>query len=354
VADIEKTLLDLDREELCSWVKEWGSPGYRADQILEWVYRKGVYEFEKMSNLPLRFREKLARDLPVTRSKVLDWVQSVDGTQKATVELADGEIIETVLIPEPDRQTLCVSTQVGCAVGCVFCASGLYGVRRNLSAGEILYQFLIAVERLAREGKDRLTNLVVMGIGEPLHNYSALTRSIGILNASWGGQFGARRMTVSTSGVVARIRQLAREPWSVGLAISLHAASEDLRQRLVPGRGIGTVADILEAGREYHLHKGRRVTVEYCLLDGVNDSPEEANQLASLVGGGSFKVNLIPHNPVEGLPYRPSRKHVAEQFRSVLDRRGVPVTLRRPRGEGVSAACGQLRVLSMEPGGHGS
>jgi 23S rRNA (adenine2503-C2)-methyltransferase len=346
----ERTLLDFDRDELRSWVLENGDPAYRADQLLEWVYRKRVVDFQEMTNLPRGLREKLSRDLPVTRSKIDGWVVSEGGTQKATIRLSDGEIIETVLIPDGERRTLCVSTQVGCAVGCVFCASGLYGVRRNLSSGEILFQFLVAGNRLIEQGQERLTNLVVMGIGEPLHNYAALTRAITVLNASWGGQFGARRITVSTAGVVSRIRQLAEEPWSVGLALSLHAASENLRRRLVPSRGLGGVAEILSAGRDYHARKGRRVTVEYCLLEGLNDSLPEAERLASLLGRGPFKVNLIPYNPVDGLPYRPSSMRVAEQFRNILDRRGITVTLRRARGDAVSAACGQLRVLAMGPG----
>ena len=206
-------------------------------------------------------------------------------------------------------------------------------------------QVRAAKARLVQRGEPALSNVVVMGIGEPLHNYDALMRAIGILNASWGGALGARRIIVSTSGVVEKIRRLAGEPWSVGLALSLHAAHDSLRRRLVPGRGIGSIEEILAAGRFFHERKGRRVTIEYCLLEGLNDAPAEAIRLAGLLSREAFKVNLIPYNPVVGLDFSPSRPEKARRFLEILEAGGLIATLRRARGDEVSAACGQLRML---------
>lgn len=341
--EVPDAVTERTPEDIEAILASWDEPRFRGRQILSWVYERGVLDPAEMTNLPRGLRDRLAAELPAVSSRVLSWHASPDGTEKALVELADGQRIESVLIPEGDRATLCVSTQVGCAVRCRFCASGLEGLIRNLTTGEIVEQFLHARARL---GNRPLTNLVVMGMGEPLHNAEALIRALHVLNAEWGPRFGARRITVSTSGVLRGIDRLAAEDAQWNLALSLHAPNDEIRGELIPHRGVGSVDEILGAGKQYARAKHRRVTVEYVMLAGVNDRPEHARELAGRLQGSGFHVNLIPYNPVAGLGYHSPDAHDVDEFAGVLERSGVAVTIRRQRGDEIAAACGQLRLVS--------
>ncbi len=352
-----------------SHLAEWGEPGYRADQLLDWLYRRRVATWEAMTNLPRPLRARLGETFAL-RLPELRTVQSApDTTTKFLWRLADGALIESVLIPaspalygEPsDRHTLCVSTQVGCAYGCRFCASGLAGWKRNLTADEIVGQVL-AVERWHAEqassagdssptGERLVTNLVVMGMGEPLANYDALLAALRILNAPWGGGIGARKITISTSGLAPQIRRLADEPEQFRLAISLHGATDEVRSRIMPVNRRYPLEELLSACRDYLRRKGRMLTFEYILLAGVNDSPADARALARLARPLDAKVNLIPYNPVEGLPWQRPEEPTCEAFLAEVVRGGVKATLRREKGGAIDAACGQLRLKTEQESG---
>jgi len=327
------------REELRDFVAGLGAPAYRADQILRWVYAAGAPSFEAMTNLPKALRETLAERATLYTTAVAETRRSSDGTAKLLVALADGAAVEAVIIPEDDRRTACISTQVGCAIGCVFCASGIGGLVRDLSAGEIVEEVLQARRSLG-EG-EALTHLVVMGIGEPLMNYEALVRALRILTAPWGLALGPRRITVSTVGLPATIRRLAGEGLGVNLAVSLHAADDFTRERLVPhARPLG---EVVAAARDYLHRTGREVTFECVLVKGVNDSVEDARGLADLVGREAILVNLLPVNPVPGLGWQAPSAARVERFVRELRGRGVRVQVRRRRGADIAGACGQLR-----------
>ncbi len=365
---IEVTGLTLP--ELQALLQPMGEPPYRAAQLARWIYRRAARSFSEMTDLPASLRARLAQRCRLAVLQPVS-VVSADGgdTLKYLLALADGATVETVFMRYRDgRRSLCVSTQVGCGMGCTFCATGLAGLIRNLTAGEIVDQVL-TVQRLTGE---RVTHVVFMGMGEPLANYDATLRAVRVLNAAWGAGIGMRRITVSTVGLVPQIRRLAAERLQLTLAVSLHAPTDELRAALVPVTRRWSVAELLDASRDYVAATGRRVTFEYVLLDGVNDDPALADALAGLlraraaglrasgeragegfpVGrslesaaprGWAFHVNLIPWNPVPGLPYRrPSRERV-EAFARVLRRAGVPVTVRLERGVEIEAACGQLR-----------
>ena len=347
-------------EELKSEFASWGEPAYRLDQLLDWLYRKQAASWDAMSNLPRALRDRLAARFSLTPILLASRQGSADSTQKFLWRLKDGALIESVLIPsspalygEPsDRHTLCVSTQVGCAYGCKFCASGLEGWKRNLGVEEIVEQVL-AVERTsnAREpsasapGRDRLVqNLVIMGMGEPLANYANLLKALHVLNAPWGGGIGARKITISTSGLVPEIRKLAAEPVQFRLAISLHGATDAVRGRIMPINRKYPLAQLTAACEQYLEKKGRMLTFEYILLGGVNDSLEQAGSLAKLAHQLDAKVNLIPYNQVEGLPWTRPSEEAQESFLAVLRRQKVSATLRREKGHDIEAACGQLRL----------
>jgi 23S rRNA (adenine2503-C2)-methyltransferase len=270
-----------------------------------------------------------------------------EGTEKVLLKLPDGECIEAVLMREEDRRTVCVSTQVGCPVGCAFCATGRMGFRRNLSAGEIALQVLFFVRKLKAEG-DRVTHVVVMGMGEPLLNYDATLKAIRNLNHPWGLNLGARRFTVSTVGIVPGILRLAREGLQLNLAISLHAPWDDLREELVPPAKRYSIAEIMEAAEEYVRATKRRITYEYVLLRGVNDSPTAARALAKLLKGKLAHVNIIPFNPAPGLPFRRPPPARVELFKRELLRQGIDVTVRYSRGVRIQAGCGQLRAAHLD------
>ncbi len=344
-------ITSYNREELVARFAEVGQPGFRAGQLLDWVYRKRARSFDAMSDLPASLRAMLVQRFTLGTIETVRRLGSDDTTQKYLFRLSDQQLIETVLIPASpalygeasDRRTLCISTQVGCAYGCKFCASGLDGWKRNLQAGEIVEQIL----RVEEVSGEKVNNLVFMGMGEPLANYEQLLRAIGIINAPWGINLGARRITVSTSGLAPQIRQLADQPLQIRLAISLHGATDPVRAQIMPVNKKYPLAVLLDACRYYHQRKKQKLTFEYILIDNVNDTEEQALALAGIAAGLDAKVNLIPYNTVEGLPW--TRPPLARQqaFQIVLRARGVQSTLRREKGHDIAAACGQLRRQVM-------
>ena len=338
----------LQFQELELKVRELGEPLYRARQIADWLYQKRIQSFDEMTDLPREFRNRLAGQFDFSKINILRVLGSRDTTRKFLFRLSDDSLIETVLIPaspalygsRSDRRTLCVSTQVGCAYGCKFCASGLEGFSRNLKPNEIVDQ-IIAVER---ENGEKIDNIVFMGMGEPLANFENVMGAIGIINAPWGLGIGARRITVSTSGRAPQIRKLADEPLQIRLAISLHGATDEVRDQIMPINRRYNIETLLSACDYYTSRKKQRLTFEYILIASVNDSDEQARLLARHAKRLSAKVNLIPYNTVHGLPWtRPSQDR-QEAFLSILRERGVAATLRREKGHDIDAACGQLRL----------
>jgi 23S rRNA (adenine2503-C2)-methyltransferase len=341
-------LKSLTSSELQEQLRNLGEPSYRAGQIIDWLYKKRVDTIDKMTNLPQPLRKRLSETFSLGTIDLVRVLGARDTTRKFLFRLADGNLIESVLIPaslalyggKSDRRTICVSTQVGCAYGCKFCASGLEGFSRNLSANEIVDQ-LIAVERATSE---KIDNVVFMGMGEPLANFENVLRAIRIINAEWGLGIGARHITVSTSGLAPQIRKLAEESLQIRLAVSLHGATDEVRNRIMPINRRYNIETLLSACDYYAAHKKQRLTFEYILIAEVNDSDEQARLLARHAHRLSAKVNLIPYNSVSGLPWvRPSENR-QEKFLSILRGQGIPVTLRREKGHDIDAACGQLRL----------
>ena len=325
-----------------------GQPAYRAGQVLDWIYKRRVRDWDDMSNLPAPLREALKQEFPAARLEKIRETGSKDTTRKFLFRLPDGQMIESVLIPASpalygdasDRRTICISSQVGCAYGCKFCASGLDGWKRNLHAGEIVDQFL-QVEAISGE---KINNIVFMGMGEPMANYDNLLRAIGILNAPWGVGLGARHMTVSTSGLVPQIRMLATQPLQVRLAISFHGATDEVRSTIMPVNKKYPVEDLVAACEDYVRIKKQRITFEYILIRDVNDSMEQARLLAKQARRVGAKVNLIPYNVVDGLPWIRPEEDSQDAFLAVLRQAGAEATLRREKGHDIAAACGQLRL----------
>ncbi|MES2597603.1 MAG: 23S rRNA (adenine(2503)-C(2))-methyltransferase RlmN [Verrucomicrobiota bacterium] len=342
------SLLGTKPEEVAEFVSSLGEPAFRAKQIVEWIFKKRATGIEAMSSLSKPLRQALAEKF-VTRSMTLSSVAgSEDTTRKILLKLHDGRYVETVLIPaspalyseRSDRLTLCVSSQVGCAYDCKFCASGLAGFTRNLTAGEIVEQIVQAEAYAA----DRVDNLVFMGMGEPLANFSNVVKAIEILNAEWGIGIGARHMTVSTSGLAPQIKKLADVPLQIRLAISLHGASDDVRSLIMPVNNKHNIAELFEALQYWRTKHKQRITLEYILIQGVNDMLEQARLLAKRARSIDARVNLIPYNTVEGLPWvRPSEAQCIA-FRDTLAAGGVTATLRLEKGHDIAAACGQLRL----------
>jgi 23S rRNA (adenine2503-C2)-methyltransferase len=348
---VKPSLTGIILEELADFLRERGVPSYRAKQVTDWIYKKRVASFEAMTDLPNEFRAQLAAEFDAPNAEVVRVLGSKDTTQKFLFRLRDQNLIESVLIPaspalygQPsDRRTICVSSQVGCAYGCKFCASGLEGLTRNLDAAEMVQQ-LIAVEEKSGE---KIDNVVFMGMGEPLANLKNLLRAIRIINAPWGLGIGARHITVSTSGLAPQIRELANEPTQFRLALSLHGATDDVRGQIMPVNRKYPLKVLLEAC-DYYVTKKRRMMFEYILIAGINDSDEQARELAKIARRLSAKINLIPYNTVEGLEWsRPSRAR-QEQFQSILRQLGVVATLRREKGHDIAAACGQLRLQTKQ------
>jgi len=399
VLDIKSQTAD----ELTSQFQSWGEPAYRVSQLLEWLYVHRVTNWDAMTNLPKALRDRLRSQYTLQTLELVRKQGSRDTTQKFLWRLSDHSLIESVLIPAnpalygeaSDRHTLCVSTQVGCAYGCKFCASGLEGWKRNLGVEEIVEQVL-AVERgeegrgekgegkcsESENGDDELkkhrtsdieencdirraetrpsrdcrnrkpavhgerlvSNLVIMGMGEPLANYDNLLKALQILNASWGGQIGARKITISTSGLAPQIRMLADEPLQFRLAISLHGATDESRGKIMPINRKYPLRELTAACEYYLQRKGRMITFEYILIAGVNDGLEQIKPLANLARKLNAKVNLIPYNRVEGLPWERPSEGVQETFLAALEGQHVTATLRREKGHDIDAACGQLRL----------
>ncbi len=346
--EIVKPLLNgIILEELADFLRQRGAPAYRAKQITDWIYKKRVPSFESMTDLPNELRTELATEFEFPKTEVVRVLGSKDTTQKFLFRLRDANLIESVLIPaspalygeRSDRRTICVSSQVGCAYGCKFCASGLDGWTRNLDAGEIVAQ-LIAVEESCGE---RIDNVVFMGMGEPLANLKNLLRAIRIINAPWGLEIGARHITVSTSGLAPQIRELANESTQFRLALSLHGATDEVRDQIMPINRKYPLKVLLEAC-DYYVAKKRRMMIEYILIGDVNDTDEQAHALAQIARRLSAKTNLIPYNTVEGLAWtRPPRAR-QERFQSILREHDIVATLRREKGHDIAAACGQLRL----------
>jgi 23S rRNA (adenine2503-C2)-methyltransferase len=337
-------LCDLSRDELAAWCQAQGDAAYRADQIRKWIFGKRASDFESMTDLPAGLRQKLTESFVIFSSHIARHQQSKDGTEKLLVELRDGEKVECVLMREDDRRTICISTQVGCGMGCVFCASGLLGLSRNLSAGEIVEQIL-RLDRLLPP-LERITNIVVMGMGEPLANLPNLLKALATLDEKGGLGLSARRITISTVGLPEKIRELAQFGKPYNLAVSLHAPNDALRNELVPvNKNIGIEA-ILSAADEFFDQTGRRVTYEYVVLGGRNDSVEEARELAGLLRGRNAHINLIPMNAVSELPFHDPEAERLRKFVEVLEQNGVTTTVRKRKGADIDAACGQLRLRS--------
>jgi 23S rRNA (adenine2503-C2)-methyltransferase len=335
-------LLNLSQNELRELMTAWEEPAYRTQQIETWLYQRYVDDVTQMANLPKTLCRRLTHDTilnPLTPQVTLD---SADGqTRKTLFRLPDGREIEAVLMRYEKRQTLCISTQAGCAMACPFCATGQIGFMRNLSAGEIVAQVLHYARLLSQEGKP-VTNIVFMGMGEPLANYAETWRAIRRLNDPAGFNLGARRMTVSTVGLVPAIRRMSQEPEQVGLAVSLHAPNDALRNTIVPLNRRYPLAMLMQAVQDYIAATHRRVTFEYALMDNLNDSEALADQLAELLAGLLCHINLIPLNPTPNSPWSGSPDERVYAFRDRLEAAGIPTTVRLRRGIDIAAGCGQL------------
>lgn len=345
-------------DSLTARLAERGEPTFRAKQILEWLYKKRVRSWDAMTNLSKPLRTWLAETFDLLPADLVLNKQSEDVTDKLLLELRDQSLIETVIIRVPQegvgldlsRKTICISTQVGCAMACVFCASGLAGLKRDLSAGEIVAQLLqVCYREDARTPRARMElasfdNIVVMGMGEPLANYDALIRALTILNADWGLGFGARRITISTSGLVPKILKLAEEPLGFRLAISLHGATDEVREKIMPVNKAFPLAKLLPAVKTFSEKHGRMITLEFILIEEINDSLQQAEKLRDIALDLHAHVNLIPYNTVEGLPWKRPSITRQERFADILRNARISVTLRREKGHDIDAACGQLRL----------
>jgi 23S rRNA (adenine2503-C2)-methyltransferase len=346
-----RNLVGLSRAELAGQMAAFGAEPFRARQLWHWIYHRGATDFAAMTNLAKGFRERLAATYDLKRPEISKALISNDGTRKWLLRFADGQEVETVHIPESDRGTLCVSSQVGCTLTCTFCHTGTQRLVRNLSAAEIVAQVMIARDALAEwpsPHEDRqLTNIVLMGMGEPLYNFDNVAAAMKIAMDPEGLAISRRKITLSTSGVVPMIERCGSE-LGVNLAISLHAVTDELRERLVPLNKKYPIAELLDACRNYPgSSNARRITFEYVMLKGVNDSPAEARQLVRLLKGIPAKVNLIPFNPWPGAPFECSTEAAIAAFSDVVFAAGYSAPVRTPRGRDISAACGQLKSESV-------
>ncbi|PEJ10295.1 23S rRNA (adenine(2503)-C(2))-methyltransferase RlmN [Bacillus wiedmannii] len=337
------SIYSLQLHEMQEWLKEQGEPKFRAGQIFDWLYKKRVKNYDDMSNLSKGLRDKLSNSFDITTLNTLVKQTSSDGTIKFLFQLYDGYSIETVLMRHEYGNSICVTTQVGCRIGCTFCASTLGGLKRNLEAGEIVAQ-VVEVQRALDETEERVSSLVVMGIGEPFDNYDNLMSFLRIVNHEKGIHIGARHMTVSTSGIVPKIYKFAEEDMQINFAISLHSANTELRSKLMPINRAYKLPDLMEAVKYYVNRTGRRITFEYGLFGGENDQVEQAEELAALLKGVKCHVNLIPVNYVPERDYVRTPREQIFLFEKTLKDRGVNVTIRREQGHDIDAACGQLRA----------
>ena len=335
-------LAELDLSEVESALEAQGVQRFHARQLCRWIYRRGITDFGLMTDLSRQLRARLGEDFVIATPGIISDETSVDGTRKFVMELGDRRRIESVFIPDTPSMTFCISTQVGCAMSCGFCLTGKMGLIRNLTAGEIAGQ--VRVLAAATGLLDQPFNIVLMGMGEPLHNYDATMKALRILHSEHGLAVSPRRVTLSTVGIVPGLERLAREPLMPNLAVSLHATTDEARTALVPPNRKYPLSDILEACRRFPLKKRSRITFEYVLLNGVNDTPDDARRLVTLLSGIKAKVNLIPLNPAPGIPFeRPSDARV-DRFARILADRHITVSVRKSRGQDIRAACGQLIV----------
>ncbi len=332
--------------ELLAWLATMGEKNFRAKQIRRWMIERRIQSFDQMTDLSTSLRRQLGEHFSFSSLQTVGHQVASDRTEKLLLRLHDGELVECVLMRDPGRRTVCISTQVGCAMGCVFCASGLLGVKRDLTAAEIFEQVLV-LHRLM-EDDEKITNVVVMGIGEPLANFRNLMQALDVLCSEDGFGLGARRITVSTVGLPKQIREFARCGRQFNLAVSLHAPNDELRTEIVPvNKGTG-VEEIIAAADEYFEVTGRRVSYEYVLLAGVNDQPQHAEELAGLIRGRNCHVNLIPMNGVSELVMMAPGEPNTHQFCEILKAWGIPTTVRKRKGADIDAACGQLRLNRSE------
>lgn len=349
---MKRCILSFTEEELSAEITSLGQKPYRARQIREWIWKQRVRSFDAMENLPLNLRRQLDERFTLRPLCVEETTGSSGGTQKFLSRMEDGNLVESVLIPaaegeggaQADRLTLCVSSQVGCAFGCRFCASGLKGLERNLTADEILGQ-IVAAEDLADR---RINNIVFMGMGEPLANFDNLARALDVILSPFGLNIGARHITVSTSGNVPGLKRLSEFGKPIRLAVSLHGASDDVRSRIMPVNRRWPLGELLPALKSWCASRSHMITLEYILIDGINDSFDDAARLADIAAELRAKINLIPYNTVESLPWkRPSEDHCRAFCRALIARR-IPVTLRYEKGHDINAACGQLRLRKLK------
>jgi 23S rRNA (adenine2503-C2)-methyltransferase len=342
-------LLDLTSIELERLFTGWGEPAYRVDQVERWLYKRHITDTAQMTSLPKSLRERLADECIINPLRVVTSIDSADShTRKTLFALADGREVEAVLMRYNRRQTLCISTQAGCAMACPFCATGQMGFFRNLTAGEIVAQVLYFARELDLLGK-RVSNIVFMGMGEPLANYAATWQAIRRLNSPQGFNLGARQMTVSTVGLVPAIRRMSKEPEQIGLAVSLHAPTDDLRNIIVPVNRRYPLGMLIQAVRDYIVTTHRRVTFEYALMDKLNDGDFHAKQLSDLVQGLLCHINLIPLNPTPDSPWSGSPDDRVYAFRDKVRAAGISTTVRARRGIDIAAGCGQLHNAHRRP-----
>lgn len=345
------SIFDMSLEALAADLERIEQPRYRADQVFDWIYRKGAASVAEMSNIPLQLREILEQKYYFSLPAVSDRLFADDGTIKYRIVFSNGDAAECVMMPEQDNDgdekavSLCISSQVGCTLGCSFCATGTMGLVRNLSAGEIVSQVVLMLRELPRE--PRTVNILFMGMGEPLLNMDATLEALGIFNDSRGLAIPMRRIVVSTAGISKGIRRLFELPKPPRLALSLHAPSQELRLKLMPISRRYPLDELLELCRSLPFAAREKITMEYILLSKVNDQPEHARDLARLLKGMRAKVNLIPHNRWEGIDYEEPSERVIEEFMGILSKAGVTATVRRSRGRSASAACGQLAIRKM-------
>ena len=347
----KRLLIGLSREELAAEVAAMGEPAFRAKQLWHWIYDRGAESFEGMTSLSKGFREKLAESYVIGRPSVKTHQKSVDGTQKWLLRFPDGQEVESVHIPESDRGTLCVSSQVGCTLTCKFCHTGTQRLVRNLSASEIVGQVMLAKDSFdewpaSREGR-AITNLVMMGMGEPLYNFENVAKALRIVMDGEGLGISKRKITLSTAGVVPMMKRCGEE-LGVNLAVSLHAVNDEIRDQIVPINKKYPLAELLQACRDYPgVHNARRITFEYVMLKGINDSDADARELVRILDGIPAKVNLIPFNPWPGAPYECSEPERVETFADILASHHMSAPVRQPRGQDIFAACGQLKSESQ-------
>ncbi|WLR53478.1 23S rRNA (adenine(2503)-C(2))-methyltransferase RlmN [Mesobacillus subterraneus] len=339
----KKSIYSLQLDELKDWLKDQGEKPFRAEQVFDWLYKKRAVSFEDMSNLSKTLRDKLEEHFVLTTLDTIIQQTSSDGTIKFLFEMHDGKSIETVLMRHEYGNSVCVTTQVGCRIGCTFCASTLGGLKRNLEAGEIVAQ-VVKVQQALDETDERVSSIVIMGIGEPFDNYDNMLSFLKIVNHEKGLNIGARHITVSTSGIIPKIYQFADENMQINFAISLHAPNSELRSRLMPINRAYKLPDLMDSVRYYVNKTGRRISFEYGLFGGVNDQVEHAEELADLVKGIKCHINLIPVNYVPERDYVRTPKSQIFKFERTLRDRGVNVTIRREQGHDIEAACGQLRA----------